>query len=215
MNFSVLVGSCDKYSFLWDNFFTMYERNTNFYDYPHFLVSESKNVPHQFFNFVNTGEGSWSEMILSGLENVKTEYVFFILDDYFLTEYMNLKEIEFHIDFAKEMNANKVVVGEHSLFYKYKNTHYYKGRNALKFDDYSNYLTTTQPAIWRVDFFKDLLDKKMNPWEFEIKKTREIHGLNNKIYLMLRENKIYFNAFNKGKPCEGYDSFIDNNNLHK
>jgi hypothetical protein len=178
-----------------------------------FLVSESKTEELKRLNIINTGQLTWTEMLRCAIEKSKKDYIFLLLDDYLLMEDITDQEINLHLNFLVEHDANKIMIDRHSIFYKYESLIPYNNRTCLKFDINSRYLLSTQPSIWKKSFLQSVLDEKLDPWQFETHKTKTIQGKDNKLFLMLREKSIYFNAFNKGKPHTDYFDFCQQNDL--
>ena len=211
---TTIVTSCDKYSFLWENFNIMFNKYYNI-NAPTFLITETKNQSLNGIDIINTGQLTWTEMLNNALDQIESEYIFLLLEDYFLTEEINATEINLHLNFLSQHNANKVMIDKHSMFYTYDEVFDYQNRTCLKFWQKSNYLLSTQPSIWRKSFLQSVLNEPLNPWSFELDKTKKIQNNENKIFLMLREQSIYFNAFNKGKPHENYNQFCEKHKLKK
>lgn len=211
---TTIVTSCDKYSFLWENFNIMFNKYYNI-NAPTFLITETKNQSLSGIDIINTGQLTWTEMLNNALDQIESEYIFLLLEDYFLTEEINATEINLHLNFLSQHNANKVMIDKHSMFYTYDKVFGYQNRTCLKFWQKSNYLLSTQPSIWRKSFLQSVLNEPLNPWSFELDKTKKIQNNENKIFLMLREQSIYFNAFNKGKPHENYNKFCEKHKLKK
>lgn len=212
MNLDTIIMSCDKYSFLWKNFSKMFSRHCKL-NCNTFLVSESKTEELKRLNIINTGQLTWTEMLRCAIEKSKKDYIFLLLDDYLLMEDITDQEINLHLNFLVEHDANKIMIDRHSIFYKYESLIPYNNRTCLKFDINSRYLLSTQPSIWKKSFLQSVLDEKLDPWQFETHKTKTIQGKDNKLFLMLREKSIYFNAFNKGKPHTDYFDFCQQNDL--
>ncbi|NCF42131.1 MAG: hypothetical protein GWP32_04475 [Bacteroidetes bacterium] len=212
MNLDTIIMSCDKYSFLWKNFTKMFNRYCKL-DCNTFLISESKTEELKGINIINTGQLTWTEMLRHAIEKVEKDYIFLLLDDYLLTENISDEEINLHLNFLLEHDSNKIMIDRHSIFYRYESLIPYHDRTCLKFDINSSYLLSTQPSIWKKSFLQSVLDEKLDPWQFETYKTKTIRGKENKLFLMLREKSIYFNAFNKGNPHGDYFEFCLRNNL--
>lgn len=212
MNLDTIIMSCDKYSFLWKNFTKMFNRYCKL-DCNTFLISESKTEELSGINIINTGQLTWTEMLRHAIEKVEKDYIFLLLDDYLLTENISNEEINLHLNFLAEYDANKIMIDRHSIFYRYECLTTYHNRTCLKFDINSSYLLSTQPSIWKKSFLQSVLDENLDPWQFETYKTKAIQGKDNKLFLMLREKSIYFNAFNKGKAHDDYLGFSQRNNL--
>ena len=79
---SVIVSSCDKYSFLWSDFHKLFSKywklETN-----NFFISEDRVFDYDNFTSITAGKVEWGKRISTTLDEIKTDYVFFILEDYF------------------------------------------------------------------------------------------------------------------------------------
>lgn len=211
MNISVLIGSCDDYSFLWDNFNILFKRywklNTKNY-----LVSETKSFDNLYYQTLTFGKLPWGERILKTLELIDTEYVFFILDDYFLSEEITEDIIYKHIELMKEYSGDKIMIdidyGE--PIYSLENIK----DNLFKFKQNSDYLNSVQPSIWKTDYLRTVLKSHYSPWDFELIGNNFTKTLNPTILLNKRESHIYFN-FTRigGKLSDGWEEFLKSQNL--
>jgi len=210
-NITLLAGSCDDYSFLWDNFIKL----CNKYWEPQckkIIVSETLTRDIDNYEFFTTSKDlNWSDRMIAAINNIETDFIFFILDDYFLREDVSNEFILESIDFLERENCNKLIfttipTGIYRLSY-IKDDLY-------KMHDDSDYLTSLQPAIWRKSFLLSCLQKNWSPWQFEIDGTNLIKNQNNKIYLKHKMESIYFNAVRKGKiMSDGWEDFYKKENL--
>lgn len=210
-NITLLVGSCDDYSFLWDNFIKL----CNKYWEPQckkIIVSETLTRGIKDYEFSTTSRDlNWSDRMITAINNIETDFVFFILDDYFLREDISNEFISQSIDFLERENGNKLIFTTIPTDI-YKLSHIKD--DLYKMNDDSDYLTSVQPAIWRKSFLLDCLQKNWNPWQFEIEGTNLIKNQDNKIYLKHKIESIYFNAVRKGKiMSDGWEDFYSKHNL--
>lgn len=205
---TLLIGTCDRYSFLWDNFVTLCDKYWNV-DCQKIFAGETKQVQKKGYYTSMCGRRSWSDIIKITLDYIKTEYVFFILEDCFLHTHITENFIERGISFLKENGANKLVYT--SAYCEYYNISHYD-KNIFKMLDNSDYLTTMQPAIWKTDFLKKCLLSNMNPWQFETDGTNLIKNNDNRIYIY-HTDEIYFNVVNKGSIVNRWDLFKKIENL--
>jgi len=208
-NVSVLVGTCDSYSHLWKNFFILFERYWKV-ETPVYFVGENKHLLYHNYYSITPGDWPWGYRMLEGLKHVKTEYVVFLLEDYYLTEEITEKDIQYHIDIMKEYNADKIMLevldDEYSLNHV-KN-------NLYKFNNNSNYLNSVQPSIWRTDYLREVLKPEYSPWDFELVGNYHTSTLNPTILLKARDKRIYFNyARVGGKISEGWEELFKKENL--
>jgi hypothetical protein len=209
-NLSLLIGSCDDYSFLWKNFTKQCDKFFQV-NCEKIFVSETKKEEFKNYKFHAFGFDIWSNRIIKSLNLIESEFIFFVLDDYFFREEISENFIKEKISFMNERNANKYIIT--TIHDAYKVT--FLGQDLYKQNDNSDYLTSLQPAIWRKSFLQNCLKENWNPWEFEIIGTEYIKYNDNKIYMQKVEETIYFNAVRKGKiMSEGWEEFYKIHNLH-
>ena len=200
MDITLLIGTCDEYSMLWDNLVTLTDR----YWSPKcdkIVVSENKNFEYKGYKSITPGNGDWSNRMLKGLDEVDTTYTFFILEDYYFTESITSEDINIHMEFLKEVTGNKVMLESHNarghiqLDYGIDGL----GRKITKLSKHSDYLTSIQPSIWKTGHLKNCMQENWSPWEFEIKGTNLIKGKEDSTYIIQRPKKPYWNAVRKGR----------------
>lgn len=206
---TLLIGTCDEYSFLWKNFTKQYNKLFNI-KCEKIFVSETKNENYENYKFHNFGFDHWTNRISKSLDLIDSEFVFFVLDDYFLNQEISESFFKEKISFMKNENANKLIMLTVNDNYR---TTLIKD-DLYKQNDDSNWLTSVQPAIWRKNFLKKCLQKDWSPWEFEINGTESIKNQDNKIYIYNVSQPIYFNAVRKGKiMSEGWQDFYKEHSL--
>lgn len=206
---TLLIGTCDRYSFLWDNFITLCNRYWNI-NCDKIFAGENIQVKHKGFYTVMCGNISWSDIIKKSLKYIKTEYVFFVLDDYYFSQHITEDFIKSGIDFMKlHDDANKLIFS--SAFCEYYTVKHINGKY-FKMLDNSDYLTTTQPSLWKTSFLNQCLIENMNPWQFEIDGTNIIKNKDNKVYIHHMDD-IYFNVVNKGYVIPRWNLFKQIENL--
>ena len=94
-NFSIIISTCDKFSDLWDAHVLLLNQNWADRNVETFLVTD-KPTDRAFENVtvVAAGEGTEiTERLRAVMPLIKTEYVLFTLDDYFLTERISTQAV--------------------------------------------------------------------------------------------------------------------------
>jgi hypothetical protein len=207
---STVIGTCDSYSHLWKNFDILFKRYWKV-DTDNYIVGETLPFPYQDYKSILPGQESWGSRILTCLEQVETPYVFFILEDYYLTEQIDEITIQEHITLLEKYNADKIMLdvtghGEYRLELLEDNLY--------MFNLSSNYLNSVQPAIWRTDYLKTVLKEHYNPWQFELEGNTYTASISPKILIKPRQVPIYFNyARVGGKISEGWETLFEKENL--
>ena len=181
-NLTLLVTSCDRYSSLWPGFFKQLFmhipelRNNNL---PIILIGNKKSFPDTRVTTVLTGEDvSWSDNMLKALEQVKTDYIFLILDDYYLTSFDAQRFNELYhymtdhpnVSYLQLADPNSIDV-QGNLVQNLKNVRYKKHD--------AQYRTALQACLWKTKDLKTLLKIGDNAHDFEISgsiRSQELPG---------------------------------------
>lgn len=217
-NLSLLIGTCDSYSFLWNNFVKLANKYWQV-DCPKLFVSETKSAEYPGYEFYTSGiacdhSQNWSNRMLSAIDLIDTEYTFFVLEDYYFTENLDKAELDFHIDFMEEVSANKIMFETLCPQLTLINPINRLGRTIYQLSPYSKYLTSLQPAIWKTEYLKNVMQKNWTPWEFELNGSSNLMGRETNTYLALREKRAYWNALRKGKRLSpGWEELREKENL--
>jgi hypothetical protein len=211
MNLTTVVGTCDSYLDLIPGFSILYER----YFQPNvetLIVSETETLDIPNYKFITPGKKQWGERIINALSETKTEYVFFVLDDYYLSQLLTNEYIEYLLKFMDNHKVNKVTLTPVPDFAKYE---YLESVNTMhKMSPNSPWLTSVQPAIWRKRELLKFLKPEYSPWNFEVKGSKEAKNNVENYFVAKLDKPIYFNMVRKGKqPSPGWEEFLEQQNL--
>jgi glycosyltransferase involved in cell wall biosynthesis len=160
MKVSVLVMTCDSYEDLWQPFFKCFNK---YWDCPYevYLGTETKNS--KLAKTIKT-KGSWTKRVRESLEKIKSEYVIFLLDDFFIRKKVDQEAIDWCIDNFDDNTATfdfqNVLEGDY--LDREKKGDYRLRRNQTR------YICNCQPSIWDRKKLISLLQEDMNPWEWEM-----------------------------------------------
>lgn len=180
---AVVVASCDKYSDVWNLFFTLFFKNWADCPYSLFLISESLVYPDPRVKTINVNDNDWSTRVITSLRTIKEPNVVFMVEDYLIDRKVNNRQIEELLDYMHRKNAGYLgfvpnpdpdmacddnkIVGEVN-----------KG---------SFYRLSTQAGIWNRDVLLGLLRQGESIWDFEIKGTVRTNDLDVP-FLRLKKN---------------------------
>jgi len=213
MNLTTIVGTCDSYLDLIPGFSILYER----YFEPNIetlIVSETEGLDIPKYKFITPGKKQWGERIINALSETKTEYVFFVLDDYYLSQLLTNEYIEYLLKFMDNRKVNKIMLSPVPDFAKYE---YLESINTMhKMSPNSPWLTSVQPAIWRKSELLKFLKPEYTPWNFEVEGSKLAKNNVENYFVAKLDNPIYFNMVRKGKqPSPGWEEFLKEQNLTK
>ena len=163
---SVMIYSCDKYSDVWGPFFTLFFRYWQC-PYPVYLATETKQCLLPGVITINSQCDTWTERIREAVKQIPTEYVIAMCEDMFFRRPVNQSIID------KCLKAMEKAPDAASFNFECdrKNTkHTIYADFGLKTAD-AEFKKSCQPSLWRRSIFEELLDVKMDAWEWESSET--------------------------------------------
>lgn len=172
--YTVVVSSCDNYNDLWDPFFKILKAEWPELiekQIPIVLNTESRSYRYEDLNlrtmqlYQEGDNPPWTERLRKTLEMIETDYIIFLLDDFFMKGRVRSAEIDRHM---KWMDENPRISS-----FCYKETFVSKNIQDGKYEGYerrplfSHYKYNCQAALWRRERLISYLKKNENPWEWE------------------------------------------------
>jgi hypothetical protein len=209
---SVVIGTCDLYSPLWKNFDILYKKYWNV-DTRNIFVGETNPILYEGYENILPGNNlPWGYRMLQGINEVKTEYVCLLLEDYYFTEPITKEFIEEHISILEKHSAQKIMFDK--LYPPDVYTLKQLEDDLFLFDRNSQYLNSVQPAIWKTEYLKDILKPSYSPWNFEVEGNGYTSMLNPTVLLKARKESVYFN-FSRigGRISEGWEKVFEKEGL--
>lgn len=193
--FTLMMLTCDKYSDIWPAYFGQLRKYWPQYTGEIFVNTESKRVegtgikniisyPTENFQW-NT---PWSYRLYKCLEQIQTEYVIFLMDDFILTDYVDQEEIEKDISY---MENDKTIACFNYLPIPGE-------PEAIKYERYMQMPKKTpfrinlQAALWRKSYLMKFIRKHENPWQFENWGSIRARRYSDKIYHLRKDAKRVF-----------------------
>ena len=166
-DFTIFVSSCDRYADTWHPFFTLLEKHGgSLCDRPICLCSETKTYTHPSSLSIRTfryrKHATWSQRTMAALSTVETEYILFIIDDYFLLDTVNEETLRCALDY---LSTHKDV-GYLAIPNKPSDLEEECTEVAEKVDLTTKRLYLTV-SFWRTDYMKKILRKHESIWDFE------------------------------------------------
>lgn len=188
---SVLVTTCDSYDDAWYPFFKLFNINWNDCKYPIYLNTESKNFEYKGMDIkclhpeYLTKKGkpiSWSERLKQAVKRIDTEYILFMLEDFFIKSPVRSDVVEDCLDWMEE---DKDVVFIDFYTDPYENDEIIRNEfSAIKRDN--DWAINANCALWRKSFLIEML-RDENPWDFEMNATARWRRTKYKIYTHRKE----------------------------
>lgn len=195
---TVLVNSCDKYEDTWEPFFILFEKYWPDCKFPIVLNTETKQFDYKNLNIkVSNVIGkrkniSWGKRLKSVLKRINTKYIIFMLDDFFLMDYVDSNRIDEIIEWME--NDNNIAV--FSLFRVEDNNH--KDIKSKKYKDFylrnqhGDYRYNCQIAVWnRKELIKSLRSFE-SAWDWELMGNVRSYRNKKKFYTLMNPDKYIF-----------------------
>jgi len=193
----VLIQSCDKYACFWHGFFHYF----NIYwdkkiDWDVYLCNEEINVTFNNYPIkqIKTGKGSSYKILNESLDQLSEyENVFYMLEDFWMTNHMTKDLFEGLFEIFKQNNCDSLRVCTYAPeYYKTKATNIeLYNRKILEYKKESDWLFSQQAGFWNREFMKkcliepDISDGYMStslPFEIACDKNLKNNFKNAKIY---------------------------------
>ena len=170
---TIVVASCDGFSDCWEPFFFLLRKYWPQCSYPVILGTQSKAftypglriVSSQIMKHEGTSEAPWSERLLFCLELVESEFVIFMLDDYFISGQVDNEIIEHCVRIMRDNRYSHITLTEHGVARPAKACY---DPLLLEIESKARYRVSTAPALWRVDSLRSYLRLRENIWQFEV-----------------------------------------------
>lgn len=191
MNIPLILHTCDKYNWLWKGWEYYFKKFWK-YDNEIIFVNETiTEIPDNCKHFP-TGSGQWSDRLIKALDNIQSDYVIYMQEDFWpIKEPPNIESL---FNILKKENLDAIRICEPSIYYSLIDTEY---ENIKQFLLNSDYLITHQFSIWNKRFFRKSLVSNETPWDHEIKGTERLKFTPCKIYIY--EDKWYDPVCRHGK----------------
>lgn len=222
---AILVLSCDKYSDVWNPFFQFFNKYWKNCPFPVYLGTNDtlfhfENVK-QIFSHKNT---TWSDELETILYQIPHKNIIIILEDYFIYDRVDNEELFRIIDVMEQQNAAYVKLGafpkKYDELWPYKLLSNYTKLGVI--EKGAKYRLSLQTALWNKDVLLKLLNKKENPWQFELEASKRSNLLENPFLLVVADPKqtivhgpipYYCTALSAGKWMRGAIRLCNKENI--
>lgn len=193
---AVIVQSCDKYSDVWNPFYTLFFRYWSDCTYPIYHLSETRKFEHSQVLNISAGDGTeWSERLIVALNQIKEKYVLLLLEDYLLMKIVKNSDFEECIAILENENAAYL-----RIFPVPPADFNYKGYHQIGLVDLSKpYAFSTQATIWDKEVLLENLRPNESVWDFELKGSERAKSIQ-KPLLSYKDTKFINNPIKSNYP---------------
>lgn len=171
---TILVNSCDKYEDAWEPFFKILKLQwPECEQYKFVLNTETKVYNCDFLNVETVCGGkerTWSQRLKYALEHIDSDYILYLLEDFFLLEKVSNETFE---------EALKLIQSGNDIGYiglKYQKKREYRNPddedNSVRFIEKDKVVSVNRinsmSALWNKKWLLSLIREHETPWEFEL-----------------------------------------------
>jgi hypothetical protein len=173
--YSILINTCDNFEDCWDPFFKLWSIYWPDYKGTIYLNTEYKAYSYEGLNIIplkvcenhhvpKTERATWSQCLKWALDDIDTDIVLYLQEDYFLKDVVKNDIVEEYVLLMSEnenikcihLTDQAVKAGGKSIY-----------RNLSKVEYKQRYRVSCQAALWRKSELLELVRDYEDAWEFE------------------------------------------------
>lgn len=192
----ILVLSCDGYSDLWNDFFNLRDKYWNDTTIRWYVVTETKEYQREGVTMIHCGkEMNWAARFRKAVETVDTTYVGIFLEDYFITDKVDIDRVKYLLELMKKEKVTYMNVGDvFKSIINMSNKEYF-AEALIKIPNHKRYGISTVSSIWEKSFLLQKLGTgDYSAWQFEIDRCHEAATPNGLGGFLLCDEKCTFNV---------------------
>lgn len=193
---AILINSCDSYEDVWMPFFTLLKKYWPNCSLPIYLNTETKkySMPGLNIKVINLEKKyqgkniPWGKRLKLALKSIDTKYILFMLDDFLIFDYVNIKKIDEVINWMD----NDSSIGVFSFFRVEDDIH--KDTPSKKYPGFylrnrkGEYRYNCQAAIWNRNFLISTLRNFESAWDWEVRGNVRSYRSKYKFYTLNNPN---------------------------
>lgn len=189
---SILVVGYDGYVDVWNHFFDLMNKYWPNRPKTYLAVSEAK-TEYEGVEVVTAGPNTeWSMRARAGLERITTPYVILMLEDFFITDYVDDELVKDCLELVEQDNIKFYQILVQLIKQTWEKGKPYKGNKRIHIiPSDKKYGINLQAAIWNTDFLKEKIgNENYNAWLFEINQLDSERYNQEKIEYLIDDRNI-------------------------
>lgn len=171
LDLTVFVNTSDNFEDCWNPFFVLFQHYWPNCPYPIVLNTEKKDYSFHgldiFCTKVAESESkrlTWSECLERGLDSIKTPYILYLQEDYFLEAPVRSEAIDILLNELRVGHADVIRLLESEGAGPWVGTDEHL---IWEVAQKAKYRISLQAAIWRKDFLRAQVRSHESPWQLE------------------------------------------------
>lgn len=205
MDFAILVGSCDKYSFLWEDFLFFFNKYWDHsIDVKKYILTTDLDANLPGFETIKTKTQNFGSGLKKAINYMKADSILWLQDDYFFRNTIDEKKFSQYYDFFITNQCDRLGFHPDSTLYQ----HYRITSDIFRFRQFSHYTLSLQASLWCSHFMYHCVGTNdFNPWEFEIHGSSIVNkNVHHRIFFT--PQLWYLEACKQGNYTEDYYNMI-------
>lgn len=194
-NCAVLVLSCDKNISLLNILFDFLNKEWGDCPFQMYVGLEKLDVRFDGVKTLTSNSAGWGGRLLGYIEDIKTDYVMLILDDFLPEKIVETNIIMQYLNLMKQ-NKNIATISFADI-YDNNNT-FDESVGLCRRPKNANYLLNLQVGIWDVEVLKHLVKERESPWQTELFGSIRARQVRDKSFLCLRSDEESPYRYNRG-----------------
>lgn len=198
----ILINTCDKYEDCWMPFFKLWSLYWKNYNGTIYLNTEYINFNYPGLNikctkccdshgYPKNKKAPWSQCLIWALEEIETELVLYMQEDYFLKG--NVKE-DIIASYANIMEKNEYIKCIHLTDQSVITDGESEYPHLCNVKKWQRFRASCQAAIWRKQELLEILRPYENAWDFEEFGSKRSAKIGHR-YLAVNPNWVKINEF--------------------
>lgn len=204
--YEVFVNSTDTFDDCWQPFFALFAAYWPDWRGRVLLNTEHRSFSHSGVDVEATQTGArdrqgrqlaWGECLLRGLDRVRTPYVLYFQEDYFLEAPVLADRVDEVVALMEERGLPCVRLMETANSGPWQPS---DQPLLWRVEPESRYLLSMTAGLWRTDFLHSCIRRHENPWQFEILGTKRLRRRGTPIHCVNRD----LHSWEAGAPILPY-----------
>lgn len=201
--FDVIISTCNSYCDLWDGHIMLMNRNWKAHGAAYLVTDVPTERTFDGVEVICAGAGTEiTQRLKLALERVRTKYILFTMDDYYLTKPIDNQALQQslavmeaeNLDYLRLFPRTKAGIRREKAVELKHHKGYYL-RNVSE----GNYKISLYPGLWRTDFMRKTLQGKLNAWQYEVALTPMANQLHARCAISNRGEFPFLDVVRKGK----------------
>lgn len=172
---SILVLSCDKYKYAWDDFFNLRDKFWPDCPYPWYVVTESADYNRDRVKVIHCGSNlNWTGRFKFAAKETGSKYVAVYLEDFFIEARIDNQQISLLLKLMDEKEVSMINVGDVFKWITQQPQTERLNENLIVIPKHLRYGISASLSIWRTSFLLDYLgDEDCSAWDFEMNACKQ------------------------------------------